>query len=136
MTSIRETLTGQETKLEKSSWHTIIASQALTATVTSAVQEWPHGSGVLITVITSSGASTPIITPSITTVDDDGNSLTLWTAAATITTDTTTSYLLAPGGATGFSVTEDIDGYLPREWKLVLTWSQGSFTVEAHATYV
>ncbi len=137
MTTTRMTVEGHEINKEKSAWFTLMESQSVAADTRSAVQANGSAVGVIISIVTSSGASTPNITPKLETVDDAGNVISLWSASAAITTDTTSVYVFTPGGATGFgAVTEDVDCLIPREWQLFLDRSTGSFTVEVHACYL
>jgi hypothetical protein len=125
-------------KGEKSSWFTVLESQSLTADVRSDVQKNLHAQGLLLEIITSAGSGSPIFTPVLETVDPDGNKIALWTAAATITTNTSTIFLFYPGAASDADgVTEDADMPIPREWNLFLDWTSGtSVTVVAHACYL
>lgn len=128
----------QEKLKEKGQWFTLMESQSLAADLRSGVQDAPNARGLILEIITSSGADTPNYNPELETVDEDGNSITLWNPAASISTDTTTTYVFYPGWTVGDfdAITEGADVPLPRTWRLFFDKTTGSFTVEVHACYL
>lgn len=110
-------------KAEKSGWFTILPLQAgSSATRTSDLQVSPQRSGLIIHVKTGTMTGSPVWTPSLAVVSPSGDTLTLWTAAATIVTATGSIYVFDMGaGYTG--ETESILASVPREWKFVLTYA-------------
>lgn len=121
---------------EKSQWNTIIASQAMAADVRSDIENGPFALGLMIEIIISSAAALSF-TPKLETVDDSGNAIVIWSAAAAIIADGTTTFVFFPGGAVDLDgITEDADTPLPRQWRLFLDHTAGTATVEAHACYL
>lgn len=111
----------------------LAAETASAATRTSASQTTPpNAKGIILRVKTASGASTPSFTPKIQRKAVIGSDVweDYWTAAAAITTDTTSLYILYPA-ASGGNVVE-VDGVpIPHEWRLVLTRNSGNADTEA-----
>jgi len=127
----------QEKLGEKGQWFTLMASASQNADVRSDIQDAPFSHGVLLEIIVSS-ASTLSVTPTLETVDDSGNVLAIWTAAAAVTADGTVTYLFYPGwtAADYDGITEGADVPLPRQWNLFIDFGTGSATIEVHACYL
>ena len=102
---------------------TLLASAARTAETDSADQTNHNFRGVTIIVKTTAETSTAIITPNILMKDAvTGDYVTIWTAAATITTLTTNIYQLYPGVlAADFDGTEAVSIALPLTWIFRMT---------------
>ncbi len=74
--------------------------------------------GVIIVIDVSSITATPILTASIQLkAATPSTYFTIWTAAATITTQTMVAYQFMPGAAVG-SYTESVNLVVPKDWRL------------------
>ena len=111
--------TGQNT-----SWFTVLPAALLsTATRTSNIMYNPSAKGMILSITTANEVGTCSFTPKICTLDAFGTVITLWTAAAAITTDTTSTYFISETTFTNASFTAVVATVLPRSWYLVLTYS-------------
>lgn len=113
----------------------IFAGVARTATVTSDEINNRGARGLLVVVNSTAITATPIVTPSLQAYDTASSTwVTVWTAAATITTATTTTYMIYPG-ASGGNFTE-VDGVpIPARFRLVFTHTDAdsiTYSVGAH----
>ena len=114
----------QQINYGKTDWFEILPAQLQsTATRTSQMQRNMNLDGILLSVVTANEAATASFTPSIKTLDAFGTVITLWTAAAAITTDTTSVYSISPNAFTNTSFTQVANLVLPRIWYLVLTYA-------------
>lgn len=91
--------------------------------------------GILLIVDSTAVADTPGITPSIQAYNPVGAEwVTIWTAAAAITSATNSTYLLYPG-ASGGNMTE-VDGIpIPIQWRLSIAVADTdsiTYSVVAH----
>jgi len=84
----------------------------------------PTARGFILAITTGTLTGTPTYRPAIQTLRADlSTALTLWTAAAVISTATTAFYTVYPGGIPGGSETESVDLALPRVWRLTLDYT-------------
>lgn len=98
----------------------LLASAARTTTQTGADTTNYNGVGILITVdVTSAGTGS--ITPKIQGKDANGIYFDIWTAAAAITANGTKTYAIHPGSATAGNLTEAIQQFVPRTFRIVIT---------------
>lgn len=126
----------QEKLGQKGQWFTLMESASQNADVRSDIQDAPFAEGLMLEIIVSS-ASTLSVTPTLETVDDSGNVMAIWTAAAAVTADGTVIYVFYPGAAADLDgITEDADTPLPRQWNLFIDFGTGSATIEVHACYL
>lgn len=80
--------------------------------------------GAIITVESTAETDTAEVTPSIQIPDGNGGFEAIWTAAAAITSVTTSTYLIAPG-ASGGNYTE-VDGIpMPNVGRFTFTHADG-----------
>ncbi|MDO8683911.1 MAG: hypothetical protein Q7N50_10570, partial [Armatimonadota bacterium] len=102
---------------------TILDSAARTTTTNSAPQINYCSRAMIFFVNVSSITASPVLTPSLQIKDSiSGNYMTIWTAAATITTATTFTYLFDIGGVGGAgSFTEAANIRVGRTWRWVMT---------------
>lgn len=99
---------------------------ARTATATVTVSSPIGAKGALIVVNSTAVTATPVLTVTMEVLDGDGTYTEVyWTADATITTATDTSFLFYPTGLVTASkelgVTETVNAPIPREWQLTFT---------------
>ena len=116
----------------------LLASAARTAATDSTDQTNINARGVTIIIKTTAETSTAIITPNVLIKDViTGDDVIIWTAAATITTLTTSSYQLYPGIlAADFDGTEAVNIVLPRTWVFRMTVANAnSMTYSVAASY-
>jgi hypothetical protein len=111
---------------EKTEWFEVLPAQLL-STATRTSQEFTmkargQQAGMAIVVVTANEAGTASFTPELATVVA-GADVKFWTAAAAITTDTTSKYLIYPGAGTNALYTEIKSTPIPRTWKLILTYA-------------
>lgn len=114
---------------------TVLESAARTVETTSEAFSNLGARGILLVVNTPAVAATAEITPSIQAYDyTSGAWYTIWTAAAAISTETGSSYLLYPGASGGNFV--EVDGIpLPARWRLsvaVANAEEVTYSVGAH----
>jgi hypothetical protein len=93
--------------------------------------------GILFVVDATVEVSTAIFTPNIQVKMEDGTWHTIWTAAATISAVSESSYLLYPGAVNAdFDGTEAVSIVLPQEWRLFMDESGGgdalTFSIRGH----
>lgn len=120
----------------KTRWEIIRASAQLAADATIKLIMPDEAKGVLIHIKTANVSSFSV-TPKINTSTANGDTLLLWTAAAAITGNTDTTYLINENAATGFAgVTASVLGTLPREWNLFLDHSAGTADVLVEICYL
>ena len=105
---------------------TLYTSSARTSTPTAVTFTNEHNRGILIVVSVTTGAATPSVTPSLAYADPvTGSYITLWTAAAAITSTGAASYkyLVYPGIGTTeeAGITENVPLPLPRSMQLTMT---------------
>ncbi len=112
----------------------LLALLAATAVTRTALpRQSPAQVGLILSVITANGASTPSFLPSLEmkvgTVWE-----TFWTAAAPITADVITRYVFYPGLAgTDGTFLERLNLPLPNLWRMVLTRTTGNADTTVHA---
>ena len=78
--------------------------------------------GMILTIKAANEAGTVSFNPSIQMQNLIGDWVTIWTAAAPITANGTTTYFFYPGTAV-VSYTEYVDTVIPHTWRLVLTYT-------------
>ena len=93
-----------------------------TATRTSSARKVQH-KGMLLTLVIANEAGTTTFTPVLQSKDNEGNWHAIWTAAAAVAADGTTTYLIYPGTRVVEDFTEYVDIELPAEWRCVLTYA-------------
>ena len=94
-----------------------------TATRTSSERTTPEHKGMLLTVPIANEAGTTTFQPVLQQKDNEGNWNTIWTAAAAIAADGTTTYLIYPGTRVAEDYTEYVDIEIPETWRVVLTYA-------------
>jgi hypothetical protein len=84
----------------------------------------PTARGLILVITTGTLTGTPTFRPALQTLRADMSTvLSLWTAAAVISTATTVFYTIYPGGIPGGAETESVDIALPRVWRLWIDYT-------------
>jgi len=111
---------------------TIRTAATLTTSENGTAQSTPYNRGAIISVTTSSKASSASLVVKLQGQNAAGTWYDLTGAAtAAITTDTTTTLAIGPGIAASANVS--VNGMLPLVWRAVFTISGGTFTVGCYA---
>ncbi len=79
------------------------------------------GRGLRLTVTVASLIGVPTYTPVLQVKDASGNYVTLWTAAAALAANGTTSYVFYPAVTTATGDTEKIDTVIGRTFRINIT---------------
>jgi len=119
---------------EKTDWFTIFPlDAALDADTSSGQFSHPDPDiGLALKVVTANEAGSFSATINITTLDNDGNEITWYTSAA-ITTNTTTLFMIKPGGGTN-SLFTIVPFPLPRVFKVKVDYTGTPVTDAADVT--
>jgi len=114
----------QKKGAKKTDWFPVLLPELQTsATRTSGVFNNLYALGMMITIVVENETGTFSVTPSLQTTDAYGDPITWWTASAPIDADGTYQYLVHNSPETNAAFTETVQFAIPRDWKLVLTYS-------------
>ena len=114
----------EKVNAQKTGWFEVLPAELQTiADRTSGQFNNPYGQGMILTIVTANETGTFSATPKLQIVNAYGSALTFWTAAAPITTNTTSNYLIYPVTVTNSAFTETVAFPLPGSWRLFLDYT-------------
>lgn len=111
---------------QKSDLFTILSPAAGSfATRTSSKFNTMYNHGIAIIMKLANKLGTVSFTPQVHAFDEDGNAIIWWTAAAAVSANGTTTFVLFPGGMAGkgAGVTEAADIVLPRVFDVSINYT-------------